>query len=232
MPHIDQNVYLKVYPAIAANTALFLFALLRRPFLQKYLLFFSLTTLADILVAGKIIPLPDENTRTALEFVFVLIGDLRYIVLLAFLLYAARPLSDLKNFRIAGDIIRPALIFTLFPTLLVSAIGFAKPLLMTEPRHKFLAYELCFFALTVLWTFVVLPQKPIADDARHFIRRVSRAVLLFYGLWSLADILILRGIEGGYGVRIAPNLLYYCGFLWWVHRAGEKSRVFSTLRAE
>lgn len=221
--NIDQNVWLKVYPAIAANAALLLYVLFRRPALKLYLLLFSATTLADILVAGKILPLPDENSRVVLEYIFVLIGDLRYIVLLAFLLYGQKTLADLRAFRLSGDVLRPMLIFTLFPTLLVSALGYAKPGLLQIPRHKFLAYELAFFTLTLLWIYVVLPQKNIAGKEAGFLLRASFPVFVFYGLWSVSDILILNGIEAGYALRIVPNLTYYCGFLWWLVRVDARA---------
>lgn len=218
LTNIDQNVWLKIYPAIAANAALFFYALLRRPALKKYLVIFSLTTLADILVAGKILPLGDERLRTPLEYIFVLVGDLRYILLLSFLLYAQKPLAELRAFRLTGDVLRPTLIFTLFPTLLVSALNFAKPGLLDAARHRFLAYELIFFSLTLLWIYVVLPQKNIPEKEAGFLRRASLPVFVFYGLWSLSDILILNGIEAGHALRIVPNLTYYCGFLWWIIR--------------
>lgn len=223
LTNIDQNVWLKVYPAIAANAALFIYALLRRPALKKYLVIFSLTTLADILVAGKILPLGDERLRTPLEYVFVLVGDLRYILLLSFLLYAQKPLADLRAFHLTGDVLRPTLIFTLFPTLLVSALNFAKPGLLDASRHRFLAYELIFFTLTLLWIYVVLPQKNIPGKEASFLRRASLPVFVFYGLWSLSDILILNGIEAGYALRIVPNLTYYCGFLWWIVRLDARA---------
>lgn len=221
--NIDQNVWLKVYPTIAANVALFVYVLLRRPALKTYLIIFSLTTLADILVAGKIVPLGDERLRTPLEYIFVLVGDLRYILLLAFLLYGQKTLTELKAFRLTGDVLRPTLIFTLFPTLLVSAINFARPGLLLFPRQKFLAYELIFFTLTLLWIYVVLPQKNIPEKEAGFLRRASLPVFVFYGLWSLSDILILSGIEAGYALRIVPNLTYYCGFLWWLVRVDARA---------
>lgn len=221
--NIDQNVWLKVYPAIAANAALFVFALLRRPALKTYLMIFSLTTLADILVAGKIVPLGDERLRTPLEYLFVLVGDLRYILLLAFILYGQKTLAELRAFRLTGDVLRPTLIFTLFPTLLVSAINFAKPGVLQVPRHKFLAYELAFFILTLLWIYVVLPQKNISEKEAGFLRRASVPVFVFYGLWSLSDIMILNGIEAGYALRIVPNFVYYCGFLWWIVRVDART---------
>lgn len=216
--NIDQNVWLKVYPAIAVNAALLLYAFFGRPALRPFLMLFSATTLVDILIAGKVIPISSDDVRTGIEYVFVLVGDLRFIILLAFLLYGKKSLEDLRRFRPMGEVLRPALLFTFFPTLLVSAVGFAKPGLLIMGRHKFLAYELIFLALTFLWIFVVLPQKNIAAAERKFLRLASLPVFVFYGLWPLADILILTGIEAGYLLRVVPNLTYYCVFLWSVER--------------
>ena len=83
--NIDQSLFFKTYPAIAANTVLFLFALFAKPRLRIYLLIFSATTLVDILVASKIIPIGNPDVQIAIEYIFVLIGDLRFILLLAFI---------------------------------------------------------------------------------------------------------------------------------------------------
>lgn len=213
---IDQNLFFKTYPAIAANAALFIFALLAKPRLRIYLLIFSATTLVDILVASKIIPIGNGDVQTAIEYIFVLIGDLRFIILLAFVVYAQKKMPDIAAFRVDGSVLKPALIFMMFDSLLIRAIEFAKPGIFAEPRYKFLTYEIIFFVLTFLWIFAVMPQKDIAETERRFLRRVAIPVFIFYGLWPVADMLILKGHEVGYALRIVPNLTYYCGFLWWV----------------
>ena len=164
---IDQNLWLKTYPAIAANAALLLFAVFKKPRLKTYLLVFSATTLADILVASKIIPIANPDVQTAIEYIFVLIGDLRFIVLLAFVVYAQKKMPEIEAFKIDGPVWKPALVFTMFDSLIVRAIEFANPGIFTEPRVKFLTYEGIFFALTFLWIFAVMPQKPIADAERR-----------------------------------------------------------------
>jgi len=220
--NIDQNFFLKTLPALLSNAALVLYAIARRPRLWRYLMLFGLTTLADISVAGNLLPIANAEVQTGIEYIFVLIGDLRFILLLAYILYAGKTLADIDTLRLTGEVLRPAIIFMLFPSLIVSAIGFAKPDLLQLPRQKFLAYELVFFCLTLLWLKVVMPQKPVADRERNFIRQVSLPVLGFYGLWAIADILILRDMQIGYAVRILPNLLYYCLFLWWVAFASRE----------
>lgn len=220
---IDQSYWFKTLPAIISNLALILFVVFRRPALSRYLLLFGFTTVVDILVASHIIPLGSDSAQVTIEYLFVLIGDLRFILLLAYFLYAGLVANELRRFALPGSVLKPAFIFTLFPTILVAAVGFAKPQLMNEARHKFLAYELIFFGLTFLWIFVVLPQKSLTAQASRFVKATAIPVFLFYGLWSLADILILNGVTEGYAIRIVPNLLYYCGFLWWVHLAHDSS---------
>lgn len=221
---IDQNFWLKTFPALASNLLLLAYALVKKPALYRYLALFAATTLLDICVAGHLVPIGNAAVQTAIEYLFVLVGDLRFIVLLAYLIYAGKNMAELKKFRPGGDVLRPALIFTLFTTLIISALGFARPDLFTAARHKFLAYEAVFFILTVLWIFVVLPQKPVAAAERQFLRSAAVPVLGFYGLWVLADLLILNGKPVGYAVRVLPNFLYYSLFLWWVAFAGRAAR--------
>jgi len=223
---IDTSFWFKTGPAILSNLALILFAIFKRPPLMRYLLLFGFTTLIDILIASRLLPMPTDTSQVAVEYLFVLIGDLRFILLLAYFLYAGLGAKDLEQLRLPGSVLKPAFIFTLFPTILVAAVGFAKPQLMTEARHKFLAYELIFFILTTLWIFIVLPQKSLSAENTRFVKSAAVPVFLYYGLWSLADILILRGVEAGYAIRIVPNFLYYSVFLWWIAHS------FSTLRAE
>ncbi len=220
---IDQNLWLKTYPAIAANALLLLYAIFAKPRLRAYLVIFSATTLVDILVASKILPMGNPDAQTAVEYIFVLIGDLRFIILLAFLLYAQKSMSDLASFSLDGSVLKPAIIFVMFDSLLIRAIEFAKPEIFAEPRYKFLTYELIFFALTFLWIFAVMPQKNIAEPERKFLKRAAIPVFIFYGLWPLADILILKGIDFGYALRVVPNLTYYCVFLWWVHLVSRRA---------
>jgi hypothetical protein len=220
---IDQHLWLKAYPAVAVNAVLFVFALLAKPRLRIYLLLFSATTLVDIFVAAKFIPIANAELQTALEYIFVLIGDLRFVILLAFLLYGQKKLGDLERFSLSAEVLKPAFVFTLFPTLLVTALGFARPELLKEPRYKFLSYEIIFFVLTFLWMFVVLPQKNIPEPEKKFLRRAAIPVFIFYGLWPIADLLILRGVDFGYALRIVPNLTYYCSFLWWVQISSSRS---------
>jgi hypothetical protein len=48
--------------------------------------------------------------------------------------------------------------------------------------------------------------------ALPWVRAVSRFVLLYYGLWAAADVVLLAtGADAGFALRVIPNLLYYGG---------------------
>jgi hypothetical protein len=55
-----------------------------------------------------------------------------------------------------------------------------------------------------------------------------RAILLYaftyYALWAAADVLILAGVDAGWGLRAVPNQLYYSltvPFAWWRWRQAD-----------
>ena len=89
-----------------------------------------------------------------------------------------------------------------------------------EPRVLFLVYELAFCALTV----ALLRWHPNAR-ALPWVRAVSRFVLLYYGLWAAADVVLLAtAADLGYGLRVIPNLLYYGGLTAAIARCAPASR--------
>lgn len=135
------------------------------------------------------------RVATAVSFCFVYAGDLRYLLLWE----TATPGGAIA--LTARRLARAAVLALLVPL-------FAK-LVTTgqEARVLFLVYELAFCALTA----ALLRWHPNAR-ALPWVRAVSRFVLLYYGLWAAADILLLAtGADLGYGLRVIPNLLYYGG---------------------
>ena len=74
-----------------------------------------------------------------------------------------------------------------------------------------LVYELGFLALALGLRAVALPR--LAAGATPRVRRVLRGLLAwaaaYYALWAAADMLILAGVDAGWGLRILPNQLYY-----------------------
>lgn len=129
---------------------------------------------------------------------FVLAGDFRYL-----LLWEAAT-RDGAIALTPGGVARAAaltLVVPLFAQVVTSA--------QNNSRVLFLVYELAFCALTA----ALLCWHPNAR-ALPWVRAVSRFVLLYYGLWATADVILLAtAADFGYALRVVPNLLYYGGFI-------------------
>ena len=71
--------------------------------------------------------------------------------------------------------------------------------------------------LAITVRFTVVPR--IEDDAwRRFVRDLTHFEMAQYVAWASADVVILSGVDVGYGMRLVPNLMYYAAFvpfLWW-----------------
>jgi len=67
-----------------------------------------------------------------------------------------------------------------------------------------LIYELCFAALA-LWLRRRMPTPAL--------RAIALYAFAYYALWASADVLILRGVDAGWGLRALPNQLYYAWFV-------------------
>jgi hypothetical protein len=139
---------------------------------------------------------------------FVLAGDFRYLLLWE----TATPQGALAI--TPRRAIRAVLLTAIVPVFAqLTTAG-------REPRVLFLVYELAFCALTV----ALLRWHPNAR-ALPWVRAVSRFVLLYYGLWAAADVVLLAtAADLGYGLRVIPNLLYYGGLTAAIARCAPASR--------
>ncbi|MBE7439687.1 MAG: hypothetical protein HS115_14620 [Spirochaetales bacterium] len=137
--------------------------------------------------AARVLP---EAMRSGISFLFVYLGDARYFAMIA-LLHLRKQSGYSK-----GWLILPFLCALLVPLLSQGLIFLAGP---ADIRFLYLIYEILFlfWPLTFLYLFDF--------------RRIHLFVFLYYGLWALADALILAGLDAGFLLRIVPNLLYYAG---------------------
>ena len=187
----------------------------RRTFVVAYAALFTMVALADAIHSGPWSPLRSLSPawESGIGMVFVLVGDYRYFLVVE--RFAARPdigaMDATPRRAWLGSFAWMALV-----PLVTLAISLARPSI--SGRLSYLAYELLFIALVLVWRFVRLKKKlaPASDDVRKWLFDVTSFELGTYGLWALSDILILAGIELGYLLRIVPNVLYYGLFAWFV----------------
>jgi len=169
------------------------------PFVRGWAIVFAAVALLDPIATGPLgWPL----------LPFVLLGDYR---VLAFVLVVMEP------GRARGVALAEAAAWTL--VVPVSAFAIDRALTAISGPHPeavlWLVYELGFLALASVLVFHLLPRRVgIARVAvRRMLRRVLGVVVLYYGLWAVADVLILAGRDWAWGLRILPNLLYYGAFV-------------------
>lgn len=198
----------------------FVWLLRGRPFLRSFLLLFTLEILADAWQSGTLAsPLvAAAGLATPVAIAFVILGDYRYFLLVE--RYATIE-GEPSKAALAG--LGPArawlvaLGFALgvpIASTLVHTVAF--PEHFTDPRRTFLLYEAMFLALALALRFVVLPKRlaRASEPIRRWLLGVTSFVAVQYALWAAADVVILAtGGDGGFLLRVVPNVLYYAVFL-------------------
>lgn len=198
----------------------FVWLLRARPFLRSFLLLFTLEILADAWQSGTLAsPLvAAAGLATPVAIAFVILGDHRYFLLVE--RYASIEGGPSKA-ALAG--LGPArtwlvaLAFALgvpIASTLVHTVAF--PEHFADPRRTFLLYEAMFLVLALALRFGVLPRRlaHASEPIRRWLLGVTSFVAVQYALWATADVVILAtGGDGGFLLRIVPNVLYYAVFL-------------------
>jgi hypothetical protein len=176
-------------------------------FLRAYAVVFCIETLLDPIATGPLtraLDLP-AFAATAVMFVFVLLGDFRVFLLVAVFTRGHAPL---------GPALREAALFSLVVPVFAGAAHAALAAAVggLPGQSLWLLYELGFAALAawLRWRRVpALLANPL-DPRRRALARVLAFVVVYYGLWAMADALILfGGLDAGWLLRILPNQLYY-----------------------
>ena len=190
---------LALWLAALAGAAVLLSRRDLHPTVRRYGLALTALSLADAwLTATYVYGIGGALTlwlASTVPLFFVLAGDFRFL-----LLWEAAT-ADGRIQISPRAAVRAAALTAIVPILAqLAATG-------RTPRVLFLVYELAFCALTA----ALLRWHPNARSL-PWVRAVSRFVLLYYGLWATADVVLLTtGADVGYGLRILPNLLYYGG---------------------
>ena len=138
---------------------------------------------------------------TAIPVAFVILGDLRYLLL-------AEVMTDSGELRFPAAAFARAIAWSLLvPVLAQLVVRFV--LHSTEGRVLFLTYEALFFAL-ILARLPYTRARLGEGAALRWHRTLDALALGWYGTWILADVLILGlDLDVGYLARVVPNVLYY-----------------------
>jgi hypothetical protein len=139
---------------------------------------------------------------SAVPLFFILAGDFRFLLLLG--------VADSRGtLRPSARRILAAAGLTCIVPLFSQAVVAMLPETLAGSRVLFLVYEVAFMLLTA----GLMRWHPGARSA-PWLAPVCRFVVLYYGLWALADaILLLTGSDFGFLLRVVPNLLYYGGLI-------------------
>ena len=173
----------------------------------------QLLIVLDALATGGWTPIPaDTAASTAAGVVFVILGDLRYFVLLQRYSQPGKPGGTAGTVRN----LLYALGLSLLIPVLFELVSVALPTVFAEPRRKFLGYEVLFLGLLLGVRWGLLPRRLAADrdgSVRRWLLQLTTFEMVQYGLWVLADVIILAGARAGLLLRLLPNVLYYVIFV-------------------
>ncbi len=185
-------------------------------FVSGLTLFFAIETMIDPVATGPLLKIDffaDSKASILIPFVFVLLGDLR-VLLLA--IGVAQPDRTLRH-HLAWAL-RTALIVPL-----VAGVGFALAGWIWPDLHSqvlWMIYEFGFLVLCIFLARVWLPRNvPGESPTLGFLKTVFGYSAAYYALWLFADVLIVvADLDLGWAIRIVPNQLYYAiwaPFVYW-----------------
>ena len=199
-------------------------------FLRAYALVFTLETIVDPFAGGPLLRwlgLADGPIATAVMFLFVLLGDFRVFVLIFALMaiHARRPLR--------GALAEAALWTFVVPvTTLVVHSGLTALYGPLPEQALWLIYETGFVVLVLVLRRVVVVRRVAEPALRRYLATVLAYVGVYYGLWALADALIVAtGADAAWALRMVPNQLYYALFVPFVYALGFARRNAATSRS-
>jgi hypothetical protein len=185
-------------------------------FVSGLTLFFAFETMIDPISTGPLLKLNilrDSHAATAIPFIFVLLGDLRVLLLAV---GVARPEHTLsQNLRWAFGM---SLIVPIAAGSLYAMAGWLWPDI--HGQVLWMLYEFGFLALCIYLARVWVPANASHDpNTVTFLRSVFGYSAAYYLLWWLADVLIVVAeMDIGWAIRIVPNQLYYAfwaPFVYW-----------------
>ena len=175
-------------------------------FIAGYCLFWTLETLLDPIVGGPVaqaLGWSEGWMGSATLFLFVYLGDLRVFTLF----------FGLCEGGTLGRAMAYALIVPIATGLIYGTASWLHPGL--PGQWMWLLYELGFAAMAVWLVRRWIPRSCPSDreEVRSMLASCGAYVASYYLLWASCDVLILLGVDEGWGLRMLPNQLYYA---FWV----------------
>jgi hypothetical protein len=139
---------------------------------------------------------------------FVLLGDYRVFALVMVVMQPGRSLAMALLEAAAWTLIVPVIAYA--TTQALGAIAGPLP-----PVALWIAYQTAFALLALGMIARLVPARVGIErlPVRRYLRAVLGFVVAYYVLWTAADVIVLRGYEWGWGLRVVPNLLYYGVFV-------------------
>jgi hypothetical protein len=174
-----------------------------------YALVFALETILDSFATGPLsrwLGILGTPVGTAVLLTFVLLGDFR-VLLLVFRL--ARPETRWIVQAVLWTFVVPIFAWVANTDLHSRWPGLPE-------QTIWLLYELGFLTLALVFRGSLVPRWTAAAAPQRlpFLRAVLAYVAVYYGLWATADVIILvLGLDLGWGIRVIPNQLYYSFYL-------------------
>jgi hypothetical protein len=174
-------------------------------------LVFAFETMLDPIATGPLLrieALRSTVATTLVPFVFVFLGDLRVLFVALAVVEPEAPLA-----RILGRASVAAAIVPIATGALYSLLRWLWP--DAHGQWLWMIYEAGFLGLCVYGARVWLPRRSAGIDAlgvegRAFVGSLFGYSAAYYALWLAADVLIvLAGLDLGWGIRMVPNQLYY-----------------------
>ncbi|MDX1649853.1 MAG: hypothetical protein R3263_08355 [Myxococcota bacterium] len=173
-------------------------------FVRAWCLLFAVETLLDPWITGPVArSLDSPGAATGLAVLFVLLGDLRVLWLVAHVAGPERPGRALA-LALAGSAAIP--LAAILATRALAAAGGPLP-----EQALWIAHELLFLGLVGVLGRAVVPRR-VAPGRAHvvpFLRSVLGFAAGYYALWALCDLLLLAGAPEAWALRAVPNQLYY-----------------------
>jgi hypothetical protein len=185
-------------------------------FVSVLTLIFAIETMIDPMATGPLLKLEGlagSPAATLIPFVFVLLGDLRVILLIV---GVAQPENRLRrNLSLALGL------SFVVPVFAGATFGLARWISPdVHGQILWMLYEFGFFALCIYLARIWVPERVANDPARvAFLRSVLGYSAAYYALWWVADfIIVFAELDLGWAIRIVPNQLYYAfwvPFVYW-----------------